>query len=475
MIKKPIIIFLLVLITSWAANAQKLWSLEDCIQYAMEKNLQIKQQQLAIDNADADLLQSKMGLLPDLNGGATHSYNYGQTIDRYTNQFATERVQSNNFYLQSSITLFNGFEKINTIRQNMVKLDYNRLDKEKYANDIALSIATMYLQVLYYTEMLDVNKNQLEITQMQVARMQKMVEAGTLANGDLLTIEAQAATEELSVVETQNQLDLAYLSLAQMMDLPSVNGFSIEKPEISLGEQSYLLENPDKIYDFALNNQPEIKSAKLKVKSSELGLARVRGYQYPTLSLGGSWATGYSGASKDASQLGTGKYEISVLKTKSGEEILQPVYDYEYKTRSFSNQIKDNDNKSIGLSLNIPIFNTWQVRTNINKSKIGIKSAELDLQLAENNLRKTIQQAYADAKASLNRYQASGKKVAASEEAFKYSEQKFTVGLLNTVDYNNTKKELNKSHSELLQSKYDYVFKTKVLDFYLGKPMTLKK
>lgn len=457
-----------------AAKAQKVWTLEDCINYAMANNLQLKQQQLTVKSADADLLQSKMGLLPDLNAGATHSYNYGQTVDQYTNSFASNMVQSDNFYLSSSITLFNGFEKMNTIRQNNIKLMASSMDAKKYANDISLSIATMYLQVLYYMEVLDINKNQLEITKMQVARMQKMVDAGTLANGDLLTIEAQASSEELQIVEAQNQLDLAYLSLAQMLDLPSAEGFQIEKPAIELTDQSSLLENPNKIYEYALQNQPEIKGAQLKVQSSELGLEMARAYYYPTLSLSGSWATGYSGASKDRNPIGDPTWWPTGYQTASGELVLQPIYTYDSKTRSFNNQIKDNENKSIGFSLTVPMFNGWQVRTATAKSRIAIKNAELDLQLAENSLRKTIQQAYADARASLNKYKAADKKVTASDEAFKYAEQKFSVGLLNTVDYNNTKKELSKAHSELLQAKYDFVFKTKVLDFYLDKPLTLK-
>jgi len=477
--KRIILGLLMLLVGITTANSQtvkKIWSLEECINYALANNLQIKQQQLLVNVANEDLLQSKMNLLPNLNGGATHSYNYGQTVDRYTNQFATARVQSNNFYLQSQITLFNGFQLLNTVRQNQLKLKSSQYDADKYKNDIALTIATSYLQVLYYQEMLDIANNQLSITNQQVDRMVKMVDAGTMAKGDLLTIEAQASAEELTVVESKNQLDLAYLTLTQMLDLPSTEGFDIERPQINLPDTPSILESPDKISAYAMENRPEIKSARLNVESSDIGLKKAFGYMSPTLSLSGSWATGYSGASKDISTYQTDDWiEDSGLKlANSQEKIMQRVYLYDSKTRSFRKQFKDNDNKTIGLSLNIPIFNNWQVQSGIAKSRIAIKNAELNLEITKNQVDKNIRQAYLDALAALNKHQASLKKVTASEESFKYSEQKFNVGLLNSVDYNNTKKELSKAQSELLQAKYDFIFKTKVLDFYLDKPLTLK-
>ncbi len=475
--KRIILGLLMLLVGITTANSQtvkKIWSLEECINYALANNLQIKQQQLLVNVANEDLLQSKMNLLPNLNGGATHSYNYGQTVDRYTNQFATARVQSNNFYLQSQITVFNGFQLLNTVRQNQLKLKSSQYDADKYKNDIALTIATSYLQVLYYQEMLDIANNQLSITNQQVDRMVKMVDAGTMAKGDLLTIEAQASAEELTVVESKNQLDLAYLTLTQMLDLPSTEGFDIERPQINLPDTPSILESPDKISAYAMENRPEIKSARLNVESSDIGLKKAFGYMSPSLSLNGSWATGYSGASKE--QINKVKIgpEPTGMYTENGYAVLMDVYSYDYKTRSFRKQFKDNDNKTIGLSLNIPIFNNWQVQSGIAKSRIAIKNAELNLEITKNQVDKNIRQAYLDALAALNKHQASLKKVTASEESFKYSEQKFNVGLLNSVDYNNTKKELSKAQSELLQAKYDFIFKTKVLDFYLDKPLTLK-
>jgi len=322
--------------------------------------------------------------------------------------------------------------------------------------------------------MLDIANNQLSITNQQVDRMVKMVDAGTMAKGDLLTIEAQASAEELTVVESKNQLDLAYLTLTQMLDLPSTEGFDIERPKINLPDTPSILESPDKISAYAMENRPEIKSARLNVKSSDIGLQKAFGYMSPTLSLSGSWATGYSGASTEQinkeyiGDIYTGMF------TENGLKVYMKNYSYDVKTRSFAKQFKDNDNKTVGLSLNIPIFNNWQVQSGIAKSRIDIKNAELNLEITKNQVDKNIRQAYLDALAALNKHQASLKKVAASEESFKYSKQKFNVGLLNSVDYNNTKKELSKAQSELLQAKYDFIFKTKVLDFYLDKPLTLK-
>lgn len=457
-------------------KAQQVWSLEKCIAHAQSSNLQLKQQQLLVKAARADALQTKMDLLPGITANASHAYNYGQTIDRYTNQFATSRVQSNNFYLQGGITLFNGFQKLNAIKQSQLDLMASMEDAERYSNDLSLNIATFYMQVLFYKELVNIRTNQLDITRQQVDRMQKLVDAGTMAAGESYIIEAQLATEESALIQAQNQLDISMLTLTQLLDIPSTEGFDIEVPDLAVEDQPSLTNDPNSIYNIAVTRMPEIEAAKLRALSSEKQFARARGLQSPSLSLSGSWGTGYSGASQIVDRMTPITRELGYVRISDADSV--PVYINDFQTtfitKPWNDQIRDNNNQTIGLYLTIPILNGWQSRTTVAKSKIALESARMDVDIASLQLRKTIHQAWTDARASLKNYEAAKKKVNATNESFRYAQQKFEVGIMNSVDYNNSKKELTNAQSELVQSKFDFIFKSTVLDFYEGKPLSLK-
>ncbi|HEX2975035.1 MAG TPA: TolC family protein [Bacteroidales bacterium] len=469
--RRIILIALLASLTP-AMNAQQVWSLEKCINHALKNNLQLKQQQLLVEAARADVLQTKLDLLPGVTANASHAYNYGQTIDRYTNQFATSRVQSNNFYLQGGVTLFNGFQKINYIRQTQLDLMATLEDADKYANDLSINIATFYMQVLFYKELVNIRTNQLDITRQQVERMKKLVDAGTMAAGESYIIEAQMASEESLLIQAQNSLDLSLLTLTQLLDLPSTEGFDIEVPDLAVEDEPALIADPNTIYQHALSNRPEIRAAQLREQSSEKSLARARGMLYPSLALSGSWGTGYSGASQEIDR--STLVETPIGYTSSLDTVYTQMYNYTYRTTPWGDQIRDNNNPTIGLYLTIPIFNGWQSRTAVSKSKLALENSRLETEVQSLQLRKTIYTAWTDAKASLKNYDASKKKVNATQESFRYAEQKFNVGIMNSVDYNNAKKDLTNAQSELIQSKYDYIFKSTVLDFYMGKELTLK-
>jgi len=458
-----------------ALSAQQPWSLEKCIQHALENNLQLKQQQLIVNAAKVDVVQSKMDLLPGITANGSHAYNYGQTVDRYTNQFATSRVQSNNFYLQGGVTLFNGFQKLNGIKQAQLDLMASMKDAEKYSNDLSLNIATFYMQVLFYKELVNIRTNQLEITRQQMERMNKLVEAGTMAAGEGYIIEAQLATEESALIQAQNQLDISMLTLTQLLDLPSTEGFDIVVPDLDMADQPMLAGNPDDIYRVAVSNMPEIEAARIRQQSSEKQFARARGMQSPSLALSGSWGTGYSGASQVVDQ--TIPEEVKVGYTRyQGEtlDVYAQTFSTTFKPKPWGDQIKDNNNQTIGLYLTIPILNGWQTRSMISKSKIAVENSRMNVEIASLQLRKTIHTAWTDARASLKNYDAAVKKINATRESFRYAEQKFNVGIMNSVDYNNAKKDMTNAESELLQSKYDFIFKSTVLDFYMGKELSLK-
>ncbi|HOY32148.1 MAG TPA: TolC family protein [Bacteroidales bacterium] len=452
---------------------QKIWTLEECIFHALENNIQVKQQQLSTAVSKLQYNQSIAALFPSVNASASHVYNNGQTVDMYTNTFASKTVQSNNFYLSGNMVLFSGLQLLNGLKQKQLDFLAGKYDLEKMKNDISLTIATAYLQILYNIELLNTSKSQLDISKQQLERTRKLFEAGTIAKGTLLQIEAQAAADELQVVTAQNQLDLAYLSLVQFLDLQTTSGFDIEKPVLSLPDANSLLQQADEIYNKACAIQPDIKSAELKVQSAKKGLQISWGMMSPTITLNASYGTGYSGASKNIADVTLSGYQPIGL-TASNELVYGPTYNYTYENVKFWDQIDKNLNSSLGLYLNIPIFNKWQTNTMIGTSKISVANAELALQNTKNQLLKTIQQAYADARAALNRYDASLKAVDALTESFAYTRQKFDVGMVTSLEYNDAKNKLTKATSDLLQAKYEYVFRIKVLDFYQGKPLTLK-
>ena len=466
-------------------KAQEVWTLEKCVEYALSNNIQVKQQLLMAESEKALLQQNKLSLFPSLNGGASHGYNFGQTVDRYTNQFATSRVQTDNFYLGANVTLFDGFQKLNMVKQSKSNVEATRYETDKFMDDMSLNIATGYLQILFYDELVKTAQNQLDATVLQSKRLKSLVDAGAVAQGDYFTLEAQKAMENSQVISAQNNLDIAYLTLAQMLDLPTSAGFTIEHPDLALGTQPTLAIAPDQIYAFALETQPSIKGAESRVKSSEIALSIAKGGQSPSLALQGSLGSGYSGAAQILDSYNSFRPDITnntpaaaFIPGVNGQPD-QLVYTYgstsKYSTKPFADQVKDNFNRSISLNLNVPIFNGWSTRTNISRAKINVENQKYNLESSKLQLNKTIQQAYADAKAALNNYEASTIGVNAARESFRYADVKFTNGSSNSVDYNNAKKDLEKAESDQLRAKYEFIFKSTVLDFYMGKPITLKR
>ena len=451
----------------------KPWSLQQCIEYALKNNIQVKQNMLSEKNSEAALLQSKAQILPSLNGNASNSYNSGRKVDPFTNQFSSGTFTlSQNFSLSTSLTLFGGLQNLNTVRQNQYNLMASRMDVQKMENDISLQIASAYLQILMAEELLSVAQNQSDITKLQAERTKKLVDAGSLPKGNLLDIQAQSASEEVNIVNAENSLSLASLNLVQMLNLDTIENFSIAKPEITLPADVVLNTTPGQVYDAALTRQPEIKSAEFKLKSSEKGISIARAGRYPHLSLSGAYGTGYSGASKQI----VGDPVLTPTAygyTSTGDIVYVPVATYNYEKIPYSTQYNNNINKSVGFYLTVPLFNNLQTNTSVERAKIARENSALSLQLQKDNLRKTIQQAYNDAMSSLKKYQATQKAVNAMEESFKYMDQKFTVGAATSTEYNDSKNKLIKAKSDLLQSKYDCVFKMKVLDFYQGRPISL--
>ncbi|HNY01037.1 MAG TPA: TolC family protein [Bacteroidales bacterium] len=460
-----------------AGRAQKIWTLENCIDYALANNLDIRKQLLAVEANRRTVLQSGLAMLPNLNANGTNVWNFGQTIDLYTNTFANSTVRSNNFYVSSNMTLYSGLQKFNTLKENKINLLASQYDMDVLKNNISLSVAAYYLDMLFNLELLDAARDQMAITTAQADRVNKLVEAGGAARGDLLNIQAQKATEELNVVTAENRLYLSGISLQQLIDLPVTKDFVIEKPQLKEVQPPDAKLNAEVIFATALKARPEIRAAELRVEIAKKKLAVARGYIQPTLSVSGSWGTGYSGSSFQRDP--NGKADTTLVPVgytqNTHEAVLMPNIEYPTRIKPFSDQMKDNSNQSVGFYLNIPIFNGWGGRTAISMAKIQKAQAEIDLEGKTRDLRKTIEQSYADALAALQKYNASKDKVTAQKEAFNYAQQKFDVGVMTSFDYNNTKKDLTLAESQLLQAKYDFIFKVTILDFYMGYPIKIDR
>ncbi len=426
---------------------------------------------LSVKASEVDLQQSKLNLLPGVNGSTGYSKSF-KTVNQFTNQFYDGGQVS--MSLSGNITLFNGFQMMNAIKQNAINLKASKYDQDKLMDDISLNIATQYLAILFYKEQLANAESQVDITKQQATRMQQMVDAGTKAQGDYLTIEAQVAAEDLLVVNAQSNLDLGYLTLYQLLDLPEADRFIIEVPSLPILNQSTLQATPGSIYEFAVANQPVIKSADLRLQAAALGLKRSYASLMPSISFSAQINTGFSSGIQTIDQITPTTTVIGYTQT-TNVPVLSPSYDYTYKKYSWNDQINGNIQKSLGVYMSIPIFNRLTGQNNVKRSRLNIENSKYDLQMAKQQLYKTIEQAFADAKASLNRYFSADKKVNATRESFHYSEQRFNVGMISGVDYNNAKKDLSAAESELLQAKFEYFFRSTVLDFYMGKPLSLNK
>jgi len=434
--------------------AQKSWTLQECISYALENNLQVKRQELNVQYTKNNYTQSKFNTLPNLNAQYNQNYSSGQTYDFFTSRYKEQNYWSGNGGINSNVVLFGGFQTINNIMKS--KFDYlkSQSDLDKAKNDISLQLALAYLQVLFSHELLDVSKSKLSVTALQVERTKKMLDVGNVAQGEFLQIKAQEASDKNSLINAENNLGIAYLDLTQMLDLDSIGGFNVVVPQNIEVELLANLPGVQEIYALALEAMPQISSAEYAVKSYEKQLSMAKGQLSPTISLNGGLSTFYSQEAQDPENPPTAG---------------NPNPDYPVR-----DQFKDYYSKQLGIGVSIPIFNKLQVKNSISNARLGLQDTKLQLDIAKMALYKDVQQAHADALNAREKYYSSVEAVNYNEEAFKYTSQKFEVGLVNSVDYNIAQNNLISAQSSMLQAKYEYIFKLKILDLYMGKPIVLE-
>ncbi|WP_339606180.1 TolC family protein [uncultured Roseivirga sp.] len=459
---------------------QNSWTLEECINFAWQNNLTVRSSELNKLNSEIALKESKFALLPSLSGGGNLSKSFGRTIDPVTNGFISTSFVSSGVSASSSVTLFNGGALRNTIKRNELNLDASEFDLQKAKNDIGVTVATNFLNVLLGREQLKNATFQLESSQAQLERTKKLVNAGSLPMTSQLDLESQVATNEVSVVNAENGLRSAVLSLKQAMQMPADEPLEVEAPEVSVDNMGFISQSPNEIYNIAMGVQPEIQSAELGVKSSEVGVALAKSAFLPSLSLSGSISTNHSGRARQligTQQVTTPAREIgfvqgsneSVFSNPSQQTV--PIYAENY---GVFNQYDDNLGQSVSIRLSVPIFSRYSNSANLQRAKIAKQRAEITSLTTRNQLRQSIESAYNSALAALNTYNATLKRVTALEESFRATEQRYNVGDVNNLDYQIASNNLFSARADLIRNKYEYIFRTKILDFYLGNPITLQ-
>ncbi len=453
-------------------DAQQAWSLEKCVAYALEHNIQIKQQKINTIYQENSYEQSRAELFPNLNAGGSYGVSFGRALDQTTYEFTNNQtVQSINMNLSSSVVLFSGLQKWNVIGQNRLNLLASLQDLEKFKNDISLSVAAAYLQILFSEELLNVAREQMSVTSQQVDRTKILVDAGSVAHGNYLEMQSQLAADEVTLISAENSLNLSYLTLSQLLELDSAGSLKIVIPEIKSIPEKEILTSVQEIYNDALLNMPEIKGAQYQLQSAETGLKIAKGTRSPRLSLSGQYGTGYSDIRQQVT--GTSTETITIGTTAGGEPVTTTTQIPEYSSYPIGTQFSDNASLSLFANLSIPIFSNLQIKTNIDNANLLVESNQLEVENRQKALYKEIQQAYTDALAAYKKFYASEKAVTSMEESFKYTNDKYEVGLVNAVDFNIAQNQLTSSRSELLKAKYDYIFKISVLNFYRGKEISL--
>jgi outer membrane protein len=441
--KVKVSLLLIIIMLSLQGRSQTKWSLEDCINYAHANNIQVKRQEMQADLSKNNYFQSKMNILPSVNAGFDRTYYFGRHLDQGTNTIIENNSITDYMGVQANVDLFAGLQNYNRIKMNEFSMLAKLQDVEKEKIQLTFNIATAYLDILFKKELLQVSTSQLGITALQVDRTKKLVDAGSAAKGDLLVIQAQQASEKLNVTNAQNDLKLSYLNLTQFLDLDSVGGFEIVLQDtINVNFLSPISSEMD-VYYKAMEFLPQIKSAEYQLNSLEKDLAVQKGKLSPVIYANGAYGTRYSSDQQDA------------------------------LNQNYSKQFDVNRNQTIGVGVSIPIFNKWQVKNSISNAKVQVNDAEYQLSQLKQQLYKEIQQAHNDAVSSREKYNSAVEAVSSLKESFNYTEQKYNVGIVNSVEYNIAKNNYIKAQSDLLQAKYQYIFAVKILDFYRGIPISL--
>jgi len=418
-------------------------SLQEAVDIAVENNLTLKRSQLNQLNNEAALVEARGQRLPSFSASASGRFNWGRSINPVTNLFEARRIGNINVSANSNVPIFAGNQINNAVQQAKVNVEVGRYNVEATQNDITLNVINLFVNVVFAKEQLNVAESQLETSSTQLARTSSLVAAGSLPLSEKLDMEAQRATSELELINARNNLRLAKLNLSQQLLIPFSEDFDVSVPDLEVEDYPLDNVNANEIYAIATGTMPQIKAAELSLESADYGVKIAKGAFYPTLGLGGNLFSNY------VDQASFGNPE------------------------SFNTQISNNLSQALGLNLSIPIFSNFRNKAGLQRARVQRSLSEVQSLEVKNQLRQDIETSYTNAYAARQSYQASLTRVASLEEAFRMAQQRFDVGALNSVDFQVAQNNLFSAQADLLNAKYEYIFRVKVLDFYLGKPITL--
>ncbi len=433
--KKLLIGALLLSFSSVSLQAQneKTWTLQTCIDYAIEHNLSVKQQEDNVEQQRLSLSTAKNSRLPDLNANAGESFGFGRGLTA-DNTYANRNTQSTNFGLNTSIPLITGGQIPAEIQIRRLGLEAAMADLSKARESVALQVISAYLEAIYQQDLVDVAKRQLQLSDEQVKRTQLLYDNSKATAVDLAQIKATKANDETSLTQQENNLQIAILALSQLLELDKPDGMKLQRPEL-VSSNNVVLPSPDVVYSEALGVKPLISAEQIRLKSAEKNVTLAKSRLYPSL---------YFSAG-----LGSNYYKTSG-----------------FPSSAFGKQLKDNFSQSLSLNLSVPIFNRFQTRNNIRAAKLSVHTQELQLEQTRKSLYKEIQQAYYNAVGAQRQCLSTEASLNASQEAFTLMTKKYENGKANVTEYQESKTSLMKAESNAIQAKYTFLFRQKILEFY---------
>lgn len=447
-------------------------TLKQCLELAYSNNLDLKQAELQAATTGIDYRQAKQNMLPQINGSIEHGNNQGRSIDPFTNSYLNQKIEYANYGVNGGVILFNGLATQNGIRQQRLALAAGKEEIQQEKDNLSINLMNAYFLVLSTADLLEQIKIQANLSRKQVERLTIMHQEGAVPPAQFYDLKGQLASDEINLVNTKNQLDAAILDLCQMMNIPYDPGIQLEP----LGPEDFLQAyegNASSIYQTALGQLAVVKAANLRTESAEKGVKAWRSQLWPTLSLNGGLFTNYSSAARTAQFLRTVESPTGDYVQINGTEspVLTMRDEFSMQKIAYGDQFKNNYSTNINLSLRIPLLNYMQTRNRIDRAKIQLKSAELVEKTTRIRLQQQVEQAFLNMTATYNRYKTVLQQVDAFQESFRTAEARFNEGVLNSVEYLTAKNNLDRSNINLIIAKYEYVFRTRLLDFYQGKPI----
>ena len=468
----PLLLLLLLGAPNVGLGQNAAWTLERAIAHAQDNNLQVRQGKLGLAGNDIDVDEARAAFLPNLNGSASHGYNWGQTIDPFTNQFATSRIRSNSLGIGSGITLFGGLANHLRLDQAEERRVAAEFDLQSTQNDVSLQVASAFLSLMFAEDALEIAALNVRTTETQVTRIRAFVDAGAAPEADLLDLQAQLASDQSAEVSAQGDVALARLQLAQSMRLSpeDAENLRIDRPDLSSIGNIPALPALNRVLDAALTSFPEVKAGESRIRQQEIGMDLAKTVGLPRLSASWSYGSGFSGAAQEPVGDPTLEiFTIGVTET-SLEPVLSSALTYnEYRTRPFSDQISSNVNQSLFFSLSVPIFNGWSVRNGVRRSEIGVEQAQLQLEQTQQGLQQSVERAHRDARNATETLAAAERSEASAKLAFDNAALRFEQGASTQVDYTQARNRYDSARLTALRSKYDLIFRIAILDFYSGR------